>query len=96
MSLHGEITWDHWRQLEPRTKDAWKQVLRDHGFEPNTVGFPITIEGDTMVVREYLLNDEGRKYLVGEGHGREAATREVEVKLQTEIGLPLVCREGEA
>jgi hypothetical protein len=89
----GAIQWEHWAQFEPRTKEAWKQVLRDHGFEPNTVGFPLVLEGDTMVVHEYLLNEDGRKYLVGEGHDREAAHRVVEVKLLTEVGLPRICRE---
>ena len=93
MSCNGEITEDHWRQLEPRTKDAWKQVLRDHGFEPNTVGFPLTIEGDTMVVRQYLLNEDGHKYLTED---RDAAHRVVEVKLRTEVGLPRICRRNEA
>lgn len=86
----GVIEWEHWAQFEPRTKDAWKQLFRDHGFEPNTVGFPIVIEGDTMVVRQYLLNEDGHKYLTPE---REAAHRIVEVKLLTEVGLPGMCRE---
>jgi hypothetical protein len=86
---NGAIEWEHWRQFDPRTKDAWKQLFRDHGFEPNTVGFPVVIEGGTMVIRQYLLNEAGHKYLTAD---REPAHRVVEVELQAEVGLPAICR----
>jgi hypothetical protein len=86
----GVIDLEHWAQFEERTKQAWQHVVRLHGFDPNDVGFPLVIDGDTMVVREYLRNEQGMPYLTPDR--QDVATRRIEVQLQTEIGLPRICR----
>jgi hypothetical protein len=86
----GVIDLEHWRRFEEPTKEAWRHVVREHGFDPSDVAFPLVIDGDTMVVRQYLRNEDGHLYMDEERQG--PAVRYVEVKLQTEVGLPAICR----
>lgn len=90
----GAITFDCWRQFDERTKEAWREVVRIHGFDPNNVAFPLVIDGDTMVVTEYLRNEQDHLYWNDDRSG--PATTEHEVRLQTEVGIPRRCRERSA
>ena len=86
----GQIDLDHWHRFEERTKEAWRHVVREHGFDPSDVAFPLVIDGPIMIVTEYQRNEQGRPYL--DKH-REIAVKVHKVKLQTEVGLPAMCRE---
>jgi hypothetical protein len=93
MATAGAITFDCWRMLAEPTKEAWRHVVRIHGFDPSDVAFPLVIDGDTMIVRQYLRNADGQMYL---NEARDdVATQDHEVRLQTEVGLPARCRDGD-
>lgn len=90
----GVIEYEHWQRFEERTKEAWRHVVRQHGFNPSDVAFPLVIDGPVMVVTEYQRNEQGHIYLNAERDG--PAVKVHEVRLQTEVGLPAICRKGDA
>jgi hypothetical protein len=62
----------NWWDLDETTREEWRDYMREHIGDPKVVSFPLVVEegGEDQrgrfVIRyqEYLLNEQGQKYLL--------------------------------